>query len=261
MNSQVGTKRNITMTKQWHLGGLSHNRLCDIVGNPIALNKCNKRWCGPFLFMCCKTNQLLSGFILNCNVQENNLYSKILTSYKLLSGHIYICIEIQQETTTCWLPREFSTSKAAFEGHVLNFGMNLFYQQISTFLEVPSPNDKWCQKIRPSGPAKKHLHKVSSLSFVPSVCKTTIQDFSTWKKKKQEKTGGLLHQVFPKSTIHWTETLPQKPTKNPGGGHPQCYLDSPGFSSLAPFKSSWICCLLQYCTFIVPDTWNFLELM
>lgn len=187
MNSQVGTKRNITMTKQWHLGGLSHNRLCDIVGNPIALNKCNKRWCGPFLFMCCKTNQLLSGFILNCNVQENNLYSKILTSYKLLSGHIYICIEIQQETTTCWLPREFSTSKAAFEGHVLNFGMNLFYQQISTFLEVPSPNDKWCQKIRPSGPAKKHLHKVSSLSFVPSVCKTTVQDFSTWKKKKNKR--------------------------------------------------------------------------
>ena len=209
MNSQVGTKRNITMTKQWHLGGLSHNRLCDIVGNPIALNKCNKRWCGPFLFMCCKTNQLLSGFILNCNVQENNLYSKILTSYKLLSGHIYICIEIQQETTTCWLPREFSTSKAAFEGHVLNFGMNLFYQQISTFLEVPSPNDKWCQKIRPSGTCKK----TSTQGIIFIVCPFSLQNHNPrflHLKKKTRENWWLVTPGLPKKYYTLNRNTPTK---------------------------------------------------
>lgn len=126
------------------------------------------------------------------------------------------------------------------------------------------PQPQW--QVMPKDSSIRTCKKTSTQGIIFIVCPFSLQNHSPRflhlkKKKKQEKTGGLLHQVFPKSTIHWTETLPQKPTKNPGGGHPQCYLDSPGFSSLAPFKSSWICCLLQYCTFIVPDTWNFLELM
>lgn len=177
--------------------------------------------------------------------------------------NIYVCIEIRQETTTCWLRREFSTSKAVFGGHILNFSMSLFCQQISTFLEVPSPNDKWCQKIRPSGPvgdlsgSKKHLHKVLYLSFFPSVCKTTIQYFSPWEKKTRE-NWWLVTPGFPKSTIHWTETLPQKPTKNPGRELSTMLLGITWIQLLGPFQvviDLLVCCNIAPTLFLT-TSWN-----
>ena len=222
----------------------SHNRLCDMLA--IRSPWTNITSVDVVLFykyIYYKTNQLLSGFILNCNIFKRTIY---IHKYWLPTN---FCLDIfmfakkfSRKPPHVDFQGNFPRPKLLLKVTHWISAWTCFTSKSAHFLRSPAPmtsdakrfvhQDLWVTWVETKNIyTRYHIYRFSLQSAKP-------QSKISPPEKKTRENWWLVTPGLPKSTIHWTETLPQKPTKNPGG---ESSTMLPGFTwiqLLGPFQSS-----------------------